>query len=319
MNYLRPINIILSVLILIVSFVAWFLLFHYLDSQAVGNLMSMIWLTAFLLLLAGIIGFAFLVTDSKIHLLIFNLLWFFPFFVFFGANSYGLVISLVFLIFLLYAHRKIKIAKELSLKFSVGQFLKQGIGTIIFVLFFAVSAAYHFSPNVQNLANEELKVPRNVFDLILPSLGGFLAGQIPGISLTPEKTAGEILNQLFSEQVKQLPKSVSPQLFEKEKQKFLAEQKTAISEQFGIKFKDDQKLSDIFYDFANTKLNQYLGAYKIFIPAILSSSLFLTLLALSVPFKWLATLIVFAIFKIFAYSGIIFITTVKTDKEVLNA
>lgn len=314
--HLRPVSVISAVLILIASFLAWYFLAGAFETPSESS-WSVIWLTLLFSLLAGFIGLAFLIENSKLNTLIFTFLAILPFFAFFGFNIYYFGGFVLFLLLFWVALRKIQGEKQSSIKFKALKFVRNGLGLILFALFFMLSTASYFSPNVQQFATGGLKLPRYMFDMVLPFAGNLFQQQLP--SFSPEKTVDEILNGLLAEQLKELPKDITPAMIEKEKQKFLAEQKNALAEQFGMEFKGEQKLGDLLYDLANEKLSVYLENYKPFIPAFVTSVLFLTLLTLISPLKWLAGLFAFLLFKLLLASGLIVISTVKTDKEVLSA
>lgn len=322
MNFLRPVSVISAVLILISSFLAWYFLAGAFETPP-ASYWSVIWLALLFSLLAGFVGLSFLIVDSKLSALIFSFLAILPFFIFFGFNLYYLGGLILFLALLLAARQKIQGEKQFYVKFKALKFVRNGLGVILFALFFMLSTASYFSPNVQQFATGGLKLPRYMFDMVLPFAGNLFlpaqAGQQQLPSFSPEKTVDEILNGLLAEQLKELPKDITPAMIEKEKQKFLAEQKKALAEQFGMEFKGEQKLGDLLYDLANEKLSVYLENYKPFIPAFVTSALFLTLLTLISPLKWLAGLFAFLLFKLLLASGLIVISTVKTDKEVLSA
>lgn len=313
---LRPVSVISAVLILISSFLAWYFLAGVFETPP-ASYWSLILLAVLFSSLAGFVALSFLIIDSKLSTLICALLAILPFFVFFGFNVYYFGAFTFFLLLSFAALRKIQGEKQSSVKFRALKFVRNGLGLILFALFFMLSAASYFSPNVQQFATGGLKLPRYMFDMVLPFAGNLFQQQLP--SFSPEKTVDEILNGLLAEQLKELPKDITPAMIEKEKQKFLAEQKKALAEQFGVEFKGEQKLGDLLYDLANEKLSVYLENYKPFIPAFVTSALFLTLLTLIAPLKWLAGLFAFLLFKLLLASGLIVISTVKTDKEVLSA
>ena len=315
-NFLRPVDVILAVLILISSFLAWYFLAGAFETPPVSY-WSLILLAVLFSFLAGFVALSFLIIESKLSALICALLTILPFFAFFGFNVYYFGAFALFLLLSFAALRKIQREKQFSLKFKALKFVRNGLGIILFALFFMISTASYFSPNVQQFATGGLKLPRYMFDMVLPFAGNLFQQQLP--SFSPEKTVDEILNGLLAEQLKELPKDITPAMIEKEKQKFLTEQKQALAEQFGVEFKGEQKLGDLLYDLANEKLNVYLENYKPYIPAFVTSALFLTLLTLISPLKWLAGIFAFLLFELLLASGLIMISTVKTDKEVLSA
>lgn len=315
LNFLRPASVILAILIVISAVLGWYFLARLLENP-IGSYYDALWPAVVFSALAGLLGLSFLIVESALLALIASLLALTPFFAFFEFNAYYFGGLIFFALLFLLARQRIQREKDLALKFRVSRPLKRGLGAIFISLFFIASAAYHFSPNVQALGQKGITLPKNIFNLALPLAGGALQEQFPGFS--PEKTVDEVLNEMLSRQLAELPEEIPPALLEKEKQKFLEQQRAEISKRFGVELRGNQMLGDIFYDFSAKQLNQFLQPYKEFIPIILSSGLFFTLLTFLIPFKWLAEIVALVFYKLLLVSGLILISTVKTDKEVLS-
>jgi hypothetical protein len=244
------------VVLLLGVFSWWFLKYVF----YVGNLTLTCWI-------GGIVLFIFWGVALCLAMLLINdkrilygsfLLTLVAFAMFFNNEAFYYLIGLIilFLVFL-FASRKIGQEKNVQVNLNFWRIWKRGLPILVTVLILIISLVYYFSPSLERAVEKEIRLPRNVFDVVIGALTPLIEKRLPGGIDSLDVEAGKILGY---EEIKEL------------------------EEKYGIEIKQGETAKDFLYKLVNFQLNSGQTPYKKFIPIGLAVALFLGLRLISIVY-----------------------------------
>ena len=173
--------------------------------------------------------------------------------------------------------------------------LLRGIPLILIGLFVVVAVTYYFHfPLLQTEAEIKLVSPKLITATILPlsqNLG--LGNKIPLLKQFIDNTA-MLTQQLNAIQARDL------------------------SRQMGTEFRENETVLDGFSRYLNQQINQFIGPYREYISIGLAVALFLFLMGLLIPLRWLVILVAMAIWKLLVIFRLAKIKIANRPVEVVN-
>ncbi len=98
----------------------------------------------------------------------------------------------------------------------------------------------------------------------------------------------------------------------------VGKQRDALSEQFGIALKGDERFQDFLALVADSYMSRYLTSYQAFIPIVVALSIFLAVKSVGFLFSRAAVLFAWLIMKMLLAFGVVVRKTETTEKEVLT-
>lgn len=308
-------------LVYLVGFLAWLSVERAINIPESSTwLVPAIWFSAFFILLSlGVV----LLRDSVQRWMLagsFFLSWLFSFslgqFVFAAAS------------FLLALWALGKIAKDLELnkKIDVIKSARTGKSILILALALAISTQYYFSVRNTDKA------------MIIPKFkSGFIAEKIlPELYPNLKNTEGDLtVDEFILEMSKKNSKEITSEkdlgMYEKEAEKILQnnekmilqEGRLNLSKMAGKEITGQEKMADVFSDMINNRISEYLSkgmdqGNALLVSRIAALVLFLTIWSLSAFLSPVVSVFVFVIFFILKKSGLIKISTVMAEVEVLE-
>lgn len=195
-----------------------------------------------------------------------------------------------------FAVHKIRREFFLSAGFSVSKIAKSGLS-----LYFTVACAVIslFYAGTLNRENSLVAIfPKPAFDLTLHYfLNSSYAKSVTGLSdIRRDVTMDELLDMLAKAQLEKqgIPAS---KIFPADLARIRAAEREALESQYGIAFRGDEKVEDLFYGAIAQRADELLGPYRAYIPFISSLAFFFALKALTVPLYLLSLFTVFLLIK----------------------
>lgn len=269
-------EIILAIFIVLFGAISWFLLHQFLYS---GNSITFLILTIFGFLFLGIsISLGSLLIDKKIILFSGFALYLLSFFVFFGnANEalYYFVVLVLIFVSLSFYQKRVKREEKTRIKLNFWRIFKRGLPLVFTLICVLVSLAYYFSPTLGGASKLIIKIPEGLFNTGIKPIEGLIQEKLPqGINLD-----SELDKVLSSDQIKDIEK------------------------QLGIVIKKGDTGRDILYKFVDSRINNFGGAYKTYIPIALAVGLFLALRIFSIFLIALIALFSYFAVKILISTG----------------
>ncbi len=281
-------EIILAIFIVLFSLISWALLHQLLYSR---DSVAFLILTILGFLFFGIsISLGSLLINKKVVLFSAFALCLLSFFIFFGnANEalYYFVVLVLIFISLIFYQKRVKREEKARIKLNFWRIFKKGLPLVFTLICILVSLAYYFSPTLGNASKLIIKIPEDFFNTGIKPIEGLIQEKLPqGISLD-----SELDKILSSDQIRDIEK------------------------QLGIIIKKGDTGRDILYKFVDSRINNFGGAYKTYIPIVLAVGLFLALRIFSILL--IAFIVLFSYFavKILISTGFAKIITKTVEME----
>lgn len=261
-------EIILGVAVALLGAFFWYFLKYVFY---VGNLTPECWALGIILIIAWGIALclAMLLINNKKVLYGSFALVLISFGIFFNNEPFYYLVGLIILL-LAFWSAKVKVRKEEKVEVTLNfwRIWRRGLPIFITALCLMISLIYYFSPKLTTTIQKEIKIPRNVFNLIIEPLEGLILEKLSGEVASLDAEAIKILN---SQQIQELKQN------------------------YGIEIKEGETIKDFLYNLVNYQINNIAGPYKKFIPIGLAIALFIGLKIISllyipfvVLFSWLA-------------------------------
>ena len=231
-----------------------------------------------------------------------------------GGYHYGLAAVLSFLLFFYTASlMRGQIANRLKPSFYSLTFYGTSAAVTSFAVLFAfVGYFYPFHFN-------SLFIPPALFRYVMPVVEPLIATQAPwykkGMTVD-EFLSASMVNALPAEQAGAITASKKLQVAPASEAN---KQRDALSEQFGIALKGDERFQDFLALVADSYMSRYLTSYQAFIPIIVALSVFLAIKSVGFLFSRVAVLCAWLIMKLFLAFGVVERKTESVEKEILVA
>jgi len=229
----------------------------------VGNLSLECWILGFgVFILWGIaLCLAMLLIDNKKILFGSFILTLILFGFFFNNEPFYYFIGLIILLIIFWvAVKKVRLEEKIQVNLNFWRIWKRGLPIFITALCLMISLVYYFSPALTTTVQKEIKIPRNVFNIVIEPLEGLILEKLSGEVASLDTEAIKILN---SQQIQELEQN------------------------YGIEIKQGETIKDFLYKLVNYQINNVTGPYRKFIPFGLAVGLFIVLKIISliyIPF-----------------------------------
>jgi hypothetical protein len=162
-----------------------------------------LWPSIGFLILLTFLSLNWLLTKSKAILLVTLTLVSISFFFAFSFKMTYLAVLFIALLFFLFGSWRAVNEKEVRIKLEVDKILRRGLPAVLTGLILITATAYYFSPLALENQNQ-IKIPRFLFDLIVQPVVETLEAQVPLSQLSAELGVGSTDNQQFEEALYQL-------------------------------------------------------------------------------------------------------------------
>lgn len=329
-------EIALSVIFVAVGFLNWYFLRLFFYNQ-ITNLKIVIWIAVLLVLFGAMYSvFSFLVRPKKFLFPSFILVSILPIFVF-EFNLFLFLGLLLFFILISFGFWIVKRERDLyTLKLRPMWMLRQGLSYFFLGFSLVLTLVFYISP----LAEFRMEIPRLWFDRIFDQAQPLLANQLPGFN--PEMTVDEFLvaqyillpriqtgdhkasnnnflsffrDPAFAEVSKIAQKSNQGYLNKliSQNKRILDSAKKSLSDAFGIEITGGETMKDVLYHLINKQLLAIAKPYEDYISLGFVAVVFLTLQAMSLPYKWITGFFGWVLFRFF-----ILIRLAQPQKEMVE-
>ncbi len=298
-------------------------------SQSRGASAFWILAAAALLLLVAMLAVSSLVIRQKVVYL------------FFGAAALALILPVatrangwqwlaagVLFLWMVWARRRIRSDLANFVKPKTGRILSRGVKKILSGLVIFISVFYFFSPQIRQ--TENLFVSRRLFEAVIVPVEKLVRGFAPEfrkdmtvdeaiLKIAGKATLDEALKK--EPRLKEMPameiENLRRQFFEQFKSE-VPKQRQEFSARLGIALKGDEKIADVFYDFALAKLRELPGSARMSVGFFLALSLYFILKIAALPFAWLALALAVGLFWILAAADFFSVKKETIEKVVME-
>lgn len=207
-----------------------------------------------------------------------------------------LVVSI--LIGLLAAHR---LRKEFaySLGFSLSRIIKSGL-PLYFTMISLIASMYYLAL-VDERKAAEILLPKPALDLVLRALADPLKSLTGLPRLDPNLTIDEFLTDVVQTQLQE--QGISPLRLQREElAKALVFQRQALEKQYGVELAGNDTIAQTLQRVFQERIEDLLGPYVRFLPAIVALTYFFAFKALTIPLYFLTLLAAFLLLKFMLWS-----------------
>jgi len=211
-----------------------------------------------------------------------------------------------------FAVHKIRREFSLSVGFSVSKTVKSGLSLYFTVACLAISLFYSTTLNQKNSLAAFL--PKPAFDFTLYHfLNSRFAESITGLpDVRRDITADELLDMLARRQLEQqgIP---GVKISAADLARLHKVEHDEISRQYGITFRGNEKVQDIFYTVVAERADELMGPYRAYLPLVSSLAFFFALKALTLPVYLVSLVVIFLLIK-----GLLFAKILKRAHEQID-
>ena len=236
-----------------------------------------------------------------------------------------LAVGILFL-WMTWSRWQIRSDLEIFLKPKTSRILSRGIKKLLSGLIIFISVFYFFSLQIQQ--SENLFISQKLFETVLVPIEKLIQSFVSGFKkgITVDEAILEITaNSLFNELLKNDPllresstieiENYRQQFYKEFKKAQLPKQRQELSGQLGITLKGNEKIADIFYNFALAKFRELPASAKTFFDIFITLGLFFFLRIAAIPFGWLTLAAGSILFKILLIAGFVSIKKQMIEKE----
>lgn len=310
-------------LIIVFGFFSWFLIFYL---SKMPSLNAWFFLILFFSLLIIFMCLATILISQRIIVEIIVVISFI-FSLIFSPFLWYLPILLLAILLVISGLREIRKDLDLNIKIDIWKSLYMGKFKIMLALSLLISSQYFF---ITNNPNGQKVIPKLDFSLITSRVVEPVLTLVnPSFKSIPkgELTVDEFI--IHSQQSSDKPNSFEEinnpriQLLQKNNEMIIQEGRKQLSQMVGRVVGGDEKMSNIFAELINKKINAFFQP-KInddsnfsFYSYAVAIILFITIWPLSSILTILWFLIIIFIFKIFVYFGLVEIKKVTVQKEII--
>lgn len=237
--------------------------------------------------------------------------------IFIKSKSTVPILVLTFLIFWVLFYGSYRGGKILnnSIKFSFSDFSRAVLPKAILALSLFFSVIIPISLKSGN--NNGFPLPNSFFEGIIKSSQGIAGKILPGVDLT--SSIGTAASQIAETNInkipeaKVLPPKMKMQLINKAAEDFYGQ----ISDFLGIKIDPSLTFSQTIYQATKEKFFTLSDGMKNWVFIIIGALLFLSIEGVSLPIRWIISLIGFIVYEIMLATGFARISVENTLKEVI--
>ncbi len=250
-----------------------------------------VWPTIGLFLVLFFLSLNWILSNSKVLILVTLFFLLISFFLVFGFTKEYIVVLLVSLLLFFYASYKAVYEKKARIKIEITKILRRSLPTALTGLALIIAAVYFFSPLA--IKDEgQIEVPRYLFDAIIEPILTTIEGQLI------EESEGQVgmIYQIAQEMGISIKKNLS-----------LKEN-----------LQQNKELREALYMTINEEVNKYTKTYKDYFPIGLAVGVFFAVRTLAIPVMWLVILLGWGTFKILVGLGAIKIEEKAVLKEIIN-
>jgi len=196
-----------------------------------------------------------------------------------------------------------------SNSFRTRKILRGGL-PVFFTSVALMLAVFYFSLLSAHAGFDQLFVPKALFDAAVPLLEKPLRTILPGF-----RTDASVDDLLLASAAAQLGEAVDLGALSRPEREALLEQgREALTAEFGVTLRGDERAGDVLYQVTNAQFEKFLGPYRRYLPLISAVGFFIAVKALTLPLYWLTTILVFIVIRLLAMAG--FLERVKETVEV---
>lgn len=236
-----------------------------------------------------------------------------PYF-FTDASVPVLLLALASMIGIAFAAHKIRREFSLSVGFSVSKTAKSGLPLYFTVACAVISLFYANGLRRENSFASIL--PKPAFDFTLHYfLNSELAQSATGIpEVRRDITMDELLDMLARRQLeeREIP---APKISPADLARIRALEREEIGRRYGIAFRGDEKVEDVFYGAIAERADELLGPWRAYIPFISSLAFFFALKALTLPLYIVSLVILSLLIKALLFANILRRTVQSIEVE----
>jgi len=329
-------EIALSVIFVAVGFLNWYFLRLFFYNQT-SNLKSVLWIAVLLVLFGAMYGvFSFLVRPKKFLFPSFILVSILPIFVF-EFNLFLFLGLILFFILISFGFWILKRERDVyTLKLRPMWMLRRGLSYFFLGFSLVLTLVFYISP----ISEFRMEIPRPWFDVIFDQVQPLLANQLPGFN--PEMTVDEFLvaqyillpkiqtgdykgsgNNFLSffrdpafAEISDIAHKSKQEYLKKlivQNKKTLDAGKKSLSEAFGIEITGSETMKGVLYQLINKQLLAVTKPYEDYISLGFVAVVFLTLQAMSLPYKWITGFFGWILFRLF-----VLIRLAQPQKEMVE-
>lgn len=334
-------EIVLISIFVLIGFSTWYFLYRFFYKD-LNNLKILGFFAAFSIAFGMFFSIvSFFVGSKKFVFLSFALISFSPAFIF-GFSPVLLGGLALFFILIFFGFRSLKMEKDMySLKLRPRWILSHGLGQFFLGFSLVISLVFYLSP-----AGEfRMEVPRPLFDKIFEQFQPIISAQLP--ALDPKMTVDEFLvtqyillpraqggghnssnnnflsflrNPAFGEvsKITQQPNENYLKKLISQNQKTLEAGKKSLSSALGMEIKGEETMKDVLFRLLNKQLVIITKPYQEYISIGFVLVIFLTLLTVNLPYRWITGFFAWIIFKIFVLLGMAKIQKETVEKETIT-
>lgn len=243
-------------------------------------------------------------------------------FIFFKINLALIINPLLIVVGLSYFSALIKGEITSRIKFSVDKIIVRAVGILLFTFLISISITYYSNVSTKQ---GEVKVLDNLANVTAYIIDKFMVWQVKGY--LPESTLDEffentsvqveeksgilgITEKVNNNEVKNMVDKAQKEAIDEAREKFLTS--------FGIQAEGTETMHNVIRKIIAKKINDLMGNYIKFIPAIAALTLFFVLLIFNYLFKPLIRLFAFIIYKIFLWTKFVRIKKEMIEAERIN-
>jgi len=200
-----------------------------------------------------------------------------------------------------YAASAIANEYAVSNSFSARKILRGGL-PVFFTAVALMLAVFYFT--AVSGENSSLFFPKTLFDTAVKLFQEPLQGILPGFR--SDASVDQLLLAFAAQQagadidVSSLPPA--------ERERLMAEGRTALAEQFGIALTGREKAGDVLYRLTNAQIEKFVGPYRAYLPFLAAFGFFVAVKAFTLPVYWTSLILVWAVVRLLV------MLTVLTEK-----
>ncbi len=211
-----------------------------------------------------------------------------------------------------FAGRRIRKDHVLSLGFSTSKILKAGLPLFFTASSIVVSLFYFQTLEDQNKAASAI-LPRPVTDLMIRVLSGPIRESTGLPEISPDQTIDELLTLSIRARLQSEGVSLDSDA-EKGLTQLLAHQRDQLGKQYGVRLEGDEHLGEVLNRAIIARLQDLLGPYVEYLPAISALAFFFAFKAFTFPLYFLSVASTAGLIRLLRWVKIV--TSRKQEIEV---
>ncbi|PJE58468.1 MAG: hypothetical protein COU81_00625 [Candidatus Portnoybacteria bacterium CG10_big_fil_rev_8_21_14_0_10_36_7] len=241
-----------------------------------------------------------------------------------GVRIESFLTFLISLLFFWWATWVVDREVQPRIKVFLWPILKVGLPSVFTALSLIVAVVFYFGPGAQAGVKGQLRVPDGLLRAIEGPVGGVIQQQVgatSGFKFNFEMTIDDLIiasaEQHSGTSLQELNQNPA---IKKQFDVQLAKGREELASQFGYsgKINGQDKVIDVVSNLMAQRIENFLGPYSEYMPAVYSGGVFLILKGFGFIFVWLTVLISWLIFKLLFAIKVITIKTEPATKEIIE-